>query len=398
MRIYNKTLPEIFDDLPWQYKIFVVVGVLFFIFIIVYLTHRLVFAPRLFRNLPAPLFISGYMNESIMDPSIAATKDGSSVYLAYSQIFSKNTGEAKGGIGTYIAISEAPCRDWLPAAKPFEAKSEGVIAPDGLSEMANGVWRYETPTIVHDPADKGHEWKVFAHKYFWVGNTAFAKQYGMIVMKTASDPKGEWSPEQWLLSAAPGYPPEPYQSLVQSHINLLSPALKDYIAYSRPSVIMVGDFMLMSLSAFAAGKEPAAIVLLGSQNHGRTWQYMGTPITQADAAKAGPYNRISGVSLMTDNGKVYIAAVFGDDTIQGTGTHIMRFSDLTSGKLLRDGKGNPVVLKKIPLSSQTKSATGGGFAAYSEHCKTGILASEMSAATNGFGIFKTYQTPVDSLE
>ncbi len=53
-----------------------------------------------------------------------------------------------------------------------------------------------------------------------------------------------------LFSASKSQPPEPLNSsMVQIHINVLSPELQDVYFYSRPSVAY-NKFLFMTLSAF----------------------------------------------------------------------------------------------------------------------------------------------------
>lgn len=388
MRIYGKTLPEIFGEMPWAYKIVVVAGAAFLVFTVCY------FAFLSLRTVSkdqsgTPLHMSGGMPPDLLDPALALETGGQRAYLAFTGIDGRPQG---GGIGVHLALAQLPCNTWQLLGKVFEGRKEDLLAPDGTTPLASGVWRYETPSIVHDPEDAGREWKIYAYKYFWANNVDLAKRYGVIVYKYGSQPvSGKWSPEEWLFSAAPDFPPPPYQAIVGTHLNTLSSALASYTSYSRPSVISAGGYLLMTLSAFQDAETPEAIILLGSADHGKTWVYMGKPLTEADAPKVGPYTRLSGASLLLSGGRIYLAAVLGDDKTDNLGTFIFDFSDVSAGALARDEKGAPRLLRHIPLQSVSPSPTGGGFSAYVDGCEHGILTSEMSGLLNRFQIFKTFR-------
>jgi hypothetical protein len=291
-------------------------------------------------------------------------------------------------------MAKLPCEAWQSLGPVFEGRREDLLAPDGVSPLLAGAWRYETPSIVYDPGDPGREWKIYAYKYFWANDLRIAKRYGVIVVRHTSDPVGnKWSAEEWQFSAAPDYPPPPYQAIVETHLNALSPALGSYTSYARPSVISANGYLLMTLSAFGPQAAPEAIVLLGSADHGRSWVYMGTPLAAGDAPKVGAYTRLSGATLLMQGGRIYLAAVLGDDETANLGTFIFDFADVSAGKLARDEEGAPRLVRHIPLQSVSPTATGGGFAAYLDGCVHGVVTSELSGRTGKFQIFKTFEKP-----
>lgn len=393
MMIYGKTLLEIFGEMPWPYKIVVVVGTLFLVFIVVHLTFFSI-NPPIGKNTPSSIIIREISNKTgTLDPSLAVDTAKKQAYLAFSTVGIGGGDEIPGGVSIRLAETRLPCKNWraLPV-KVFESRADELLAPDGQSILTNGVWRYETPSLVYDPKDAGREWKIYAYKYFWANDTSFAKRYGAIVYKYTSDPVlGKWSPEEWIFTAAPDYPPAPYQQLSAAFMNALSPMLASFTTYSRPSVIVAGNNLLMTLSAFGEGNTPEKVILLGSSDHGKSWVYMGAPLTQGDAALIGSYTHIGGASLLIEKGQVYLAAVIGDDKTRAQGTFVFGFSDVSSAALLRDKNGAPIILRQIPLQSLAPTADGGGHAAYHDACETGVLTSEFSGLTGSFRIFKTYQ-------
>lgn len=393
MRFYDKTLGEIFKDLPWPFKLVVGASSAFILYIIIYLLF--ISAPLSILNKKAtsePLYPGGKVVAHVLDPSLASYADITG--LAYSDISQGRDGSVAGGISVNVAKTTGTCDYWPEGTRVFEAREDELFLEDGETALP-GVWRYETPGIVHDAGDSGREWKVFAYKYFWAGDVGLAKRYSAIVMKSSPDLSAEnWSEETWILSAAPGFPPMPYQQMVRGHISRMSAALAGFTSYTRPSVIAVGNSLVMSLGAMGPQDgTPRKIVLLASQDHGKTWGYLGAPLDLSDAAKAGAYDRIAGATLFVGKDKIYLAAVFGNKDRTGDGTFLYGFSDIGKGALLRNKDGTAILLNKIPPQSASPTSTGGGFAAHSDKCRHGVLTSENSGLTGKFQIFKTYLKP-----
>lgn len=398
MRIYGKTLGEIFLELPWAFRIVVVASAAFLVYIIIFFLF--IAKPISLLNTEKagdPLFPGGRVAAHVLDPSLASGGDVSG--LAYSAASTGRSEEVMGGISIGVAKTTGSCTYWPEGTKVFEARRDELFLEDGESILA-GLWRYETPALVFDVGDRGREWKVFAYKYYWTGDVGLAKRYSAIVMKSSPDLSPDsWSEEAWILSAAPGYPPAPYQQMVRGHVSRMSPALAGFTSYTRPSVIAVGNSLVMSLGAMGPKDEtPRKIVLLASKDHGKTWGYLGTPLDVSDAAKAGPYDRIAGATLFVGKNKIWLAAVFGNKDRLGDGTFLYGFSDIGKGELLRDKNGAPVLLNKIPTQSVAPTSTGGGFAAYTDKCGHGVLTSENSGVTGKFQIFKTYLKPDEKPE
>lgn len=395
MNIYGKNLRDIFFDMPIPYKVVVIVGVCFLFFVFLYFATMAV-RMAVDEKVPSPVgFLGRSEGMSVLDPSVAYDPLKQQVWMTYTSLH-------KGQLVTQLAYSpiSRACSTVETVKQVFTSRAdEELVAPDGLSTLARGTWRYETASIVHDPEDTTRPWKIFAYKYFWASSEmapmALVRRYGTIVRKTAKNPLDTWSNEEWILSPAPDFPPMPYQQLVRTHINALHPDLAGVSFYGRPSVVVDGKYLLMSLSAFAdaAEKYPDRIILLLSPDHGDSWVYLGTALAQADLVGMGDYTHIAGASLIKQGQEVFLAAVLGDKLAQGTGTYILPFEKKSEAKLARDAKGVPVIRKHIPRSSVEPTFFGGGFASYVAECQSGILTGEHSGLTGNFEIFRTFQEP-----
>lgn len=391
MKIYGQDLRAVFGQVPWQYKIVIVVGVIFVASLLVYLPYQLLSAVTRAPQ-PAPLQILSQASAGMLDPSLAYDPVRRRVLMAYvaeelDATFRVRLAQASG----------QDCQRWLGMEGGFEARRDEILAPDSQTVFRTGSWRIETPALVYDPDDHGREWKLYAYKYFWPENPdhklKIAQHYGMIVYKYATDPDKGWSSEQWLFSPGVDYPPAPYDQMVLLKLNDLHPSLKDIVAYSRPSVVYKDGALVMTLSAFTGAATPDRIIMVISRDHGRSWAYAGTPLR---AGESQGYPVLAGATLVEQAGKVYLAAVLGDSVRSGQGTFIFGFDDLFRGRLQREAKTDaPVLLKQIPLHSAAPGPRGGGFAAYSEACPDGLLTGEQSATAPRFQIFRTYQRPAD---
>lgn len=397
MKINGKTLKQIFDEMGWQEKVIVVAGSLFILYAVIHVTFM---TGRTLTQDEGPMpvaFRSMGKSLSQLDPSV--TDDGGkTIAMAFTTIAPDESKGFKTNIS--IAKTTSSCHEWNASDfTGFSDKREELIGPDGVTPVKAGMWRLETPAIVHDPEDKGREWKVFAYKYFWSddGDKALARYYSMIVYSHASSIAGPWSTEEWIFSASREMPPYPYSQLIGARLNDLDPSLADIYFYARPSVIRLGDALVMSLSAYVRGRDtPDRIILIASHDHGKSWQYLGTPLRHADAVKMGDYAHIWGASMVKKKEIPYLALVLGDKSRTGTGTLIIEFENISTGLLKQDEKtGAPKISHAIPLSSLSPSKTGGGISAYSDSCDTGLLTSEYSDIAKGYRIFKTYAEPVE---
>ena len=395
--------------MPWQYKIVVVASSFFIMFVIIYIPLTII----KLRSVPKELaieslrFIGGQKPPGMLDPSLAYDPQNEKIWMAYtaeekSSEPSTDPGQSGKTLNVRLASSqpEAACRRWRQASVAFDGKNDNIFAPDGQTVLRSGTWRIETPALVYDPDDPGREWKLYAYKYFWANDPKsvmqVAQHYGMIVYKYAADPDKEWSPEQWLFSPSPNYPPPPYDSLILLNLNRLDPALQNVVAYARPSVVYKDGALVMTLSAFTGDMTPDRIIMIVSLDHGNSWRYVGTVLQQSDLSGLGAYTRLAGATLIEQGSQVYLAAALGNEQQRGQGTFIFGFDDFGKGLLLRDPKtGALSLLHQIPLPKPGAGSIGGGAAAYSDACASGIMITEQTGNNGNFDIYHTGIKPIE---
>lgn len=409
MKIYGKDFEEVFASLTWQYKIVTVAGTAFVIFSIIYCTFVFMkFTATVETKKAPPRVITLHVTENgggEMDPSMATDGKGHDalVFTGLQHVYGLPENSGFYFFSTFLATNpNSRCNGWAPIGSPvFQGGMDTVLGPDATTPLPQGSWRYETPSIVYDQGDKGREWKVFAYKYFSNSTQGIDRLYNGIVYKYAPTPQGPWSDEQWVLSPAPDRPPLPYSGLVKQYISQLNPALAAFDTFSRPSVVYAGGALFMTLSAFQRGYiTPVAVIMLGSTDHGKTWEYMGAPLTTKDVTGLGKQS-LAGASLFMHDGQIYLSAVFGTKDTLGDGATIMQIDDPVKGTLVRDAKtGLPVVLNHFKNNSIAPNARGGGFLAYDDGCgkEIGVVMSEFSGSFHKYVLFGTNFAPLEHVD
>ncbi|TAL38951.1 MAG: hypothetical protein EPN97_03165 [Alphaproteobacteria bacterium] len=415
MKIYGKDLSEVLAEMPWQFKVIVMAGMIWIPFALI---HAVYIFATIGKSISKPgivNFAASPVNAGVADPSMTEGPDKKTIYMALTMITrqadAKNPAEGRWSPSIRLASSNSPCKLWNDMGEAIASEQQEIIGPDGVTPLDSaGVWWLEHPALIHDPTDPNPigEYKLFYYKYLWLGPDDKSKQlsrrYWMIAFRHTNNPVlKDWKDEQWIFGGRGptaedpfGAPPEPYGSLVQYHLNDFDPSLKDMFFYARPSAAVVDGVIYMTLSAFFKDDNtPNRVIMVSSADHARTWHYVGTLLTKEDVAKMGPYTKLGGGSLIQKKGKLYFAAVLGDDKVLGLGSFIIPFEDASKALLKKDQKtGAPAVINKISRVSVQPTLEGGGYAAYSDLCK-GLYVSEFSGLKKNFHIFSTQKDPVE---
>lgn len=258
----------------------------------------------------------------------------------------------------------------------------------------NGVWRYETPSIVYDPTDIPQKrWKLFVQKYYalppFKNNAHALMGEGWIEYKTAQTPEGPWSKPVCLFGH------KKHNCLIQP--NSLHPSLSKNFFYNEIGMLAHKGILYMSADASTTpaglGKwKTRTVVLFSSKDHGKSWRYNGV-LTNYDDAEHFGYVVLTGSSLIEHKGKPYLLitpsgkkGLFAKNRGHD-GCYLIAFNNIDKAKLKRDENGNLKVIKSLSPEHNT-----GGLCDYHEqNSKGGLMLSQinMKDRPDVFGVYNT---------
>lgn len=295
------------------------------------------------------------------DPSVEYTSDGSVGWLVYSSVDGQHK-RVGPYIHTHLAKTTDAGRTWT-YVKTINTSVDATLEQHDGKKLA-GVWRYEVPTLVHDPTDKGKEWKLFAHRYFWGEQSdQIMAAYGWIAYRDSHDPSGEWSDEVPLFGAG-RFPPAPYNR-TKIDLNRLHGDLRDSVAYTEAGAL-VHEGVLYLCMTHLVQTGPDFVFLIASHDHGKSWKYVRKLLSKNDATRLGNHN-FDGSSLAVEDGRVYLLTTPKRGQFEHFGTYVFEFDDITQGTLKRDSSGRPLVARHILPQGGFMSDRGGGQSTYDAH-------------------------------
>jgi hypothetical protein len=343
------------------------------------------------------LTVSGeVLTNGIFDPSVEYDGAGTTGWLAYSSVYGNVTPWGP-HVETHLARSDDRGASWS-FVQVVNASTAGTLIRPGRENL-DGVWNAEVASLVHDPDDPGHEWKVFAHRIFRKSEDGFTGEqnvpsHSWIALRSAPDPAGPWTAERALLSSGP-LPPAPYNT-VEVAINALDPSLADLLVYSEPGAFYRDGVLYLSLTGLTLDGADR-IVLLASDDHGDSWRFVSSPLSNADAPPLG-WESFDGSAIAAEEGRVFLLVTPGVPSLLHDGTLVLEFEDLAAGRLVREG-GVPVVRKHVPLQHAFASERGAGQSDYHErNTAGGLLMPQINLPDfpRFFQIFETGERLVDA--
>ena len=129
---------------------------------------------------------------------------------------------------------------------------------------------------------------------------------------------------------------------------------------------------------------PDRIVLLASDDHGTSWRYVATPLSNADAPPLG-YQSFDGSALAEQDGRAYLLVTPNTASLDHDGTLVFEFDDLEAGTLVREA-GIPVVTAHVPARPGLPADRRGGQADFHEANSAGGLL-QPSLQVEDFPVF-----------
>ena len=332
------------------------------------------------------------LQSGIYDPSVAYTSDGGTGWLAYSSI----TGDFK-PVGPYVTTHLARSADggahWQFVQALNTAARATLVTEDGKS--LSGTWRYEVPSLVHDPTDPDADarWKLFVHRYFSTVQQDRLTEYGWIALRTAADPAREWSTEVPVFGA--GKRPLAPHHQTRVDLNKLDDSLRGTLAYTEPGALAHDGRLYLSLTAVKPSiRGPLHdIILIASGDHGKSWRFISTLLTRDDAHAAG-CEYFDGSSLAEDDGRFFLlAAPMVQNKIEvHHGTVALEFESLERGTLKRDAQDAAEISAYFVPQPGIFSGPGAGQSTFDSHNGTGGLIMPQFNLRAYPEVFQIYQT------
>lgn len=389
------------SGMNWQSKVILIAGVAFLVYTAGYLIYTASMRPSTAYKQMSVMIPGGTMG--LADPAPVALDDGT-----YAMAITSMTTNSQNNLHMNIDIlsSGNGGKNWQHVGRAFEGRRDEMVGSDGVTAVGMGNWRYEQPTLVHDPKDAEAPYKLYAFKYFWLTETgtaarapAVARLSGHIVYKNATTLAGPWSEEWALFGASANVPPAPYNRMILLRVSQLDPALASYTAYGDPAAFVDGDLLVVAMTAYGTQNpmQGRAIILVGSRDHGQSWLYLGTLIgaddfSAIDSGRSGsPINRVSAPGFFRHDGQIYFNASFGTDNTQGLGVWTFRVADLSRAALVRGKKNAIEPLQRITPGDRDTTGYGATQGGYAEGLDGGFMMGQFGS--RGFAVWQTNVSP-----
>jgi len=281
---------------------------------------------------------------------------------------------------THLAKTPDNGKTWT-FVKRLTSAYEDVIVHN--EEEKEGIFVNEVPTLVYVPDDAGKRWKLYWHRCFSVATPTDENpnkrqrilDHGWIMMKEANRPENLDDAEEIKLFAT-SYAVEPALVSFEDYVGEKVPIH----SYSEPASLYLDGVMYIALSWFGASKDDTftTLFLVASDDYGKTWRYIGESLTRQDGADFG-YDYFTSASLADEGGRVFLLAS-PIDKGKHVGTYVFEYEDISTGELVRDGKGKPVVSKVLKPSVPEEIGGNSGESDYDKYnAYGGIIMSELNA-------------------
>jgi hypothetical protein len=241
--------------------------------------------------------------QGIIDPSVEYAATESIGLMAYTAVPSVER------VHISMAESDDKGASWHYLGDVTTAYSITITTTDKSvcdASSCDGTLVHESPSLVVDPfdPDPNRRLKVFAHAYFFGRERQF--QIGYLGLYTAGGSAGPWTETKLF-----GWPSSSPLSTAQVEHDIASdptlPQLRDCVIVGEPAALVRASGTI-DLGLSCAGMK-TDIRLLRSQDHGATWNSVGTLLTFEDARKLGAsLDEITGGDLFYANDAYHLIA------------------------------------------------------------------------------------------
>ncbi|HTQ42036.1 MAG TPA: hypothetical protein VMI75_04705 [Polyangiaceae bacterium] len=287
---------------------------------------------------------------------------------------------------TYFARSNDSSGTWSFVAKVNTATSamlpSGGFVSCGGASSCPATLVHEVPTLVDDPSDPdpSRRFKIVSDAYleptFGSGSNFPTFLFGYFALQTSPDGT-TWSSDTavlgWNTTPTSASPPLP---AVQINVQTAFPELADCTLLLEPAMAIRPPTsaanpgaidLALSCVHLSSATPTIRIVLLRSNDHARTFEYVGVLLSTTDATCLGsPSPAITGADLFYVSTKEYLlASRLAPNHGQAGNVYLdcLVFAVDDSGDAVtRDAQGHPTVLREIA----TADGTAIGSCTYSE--------------------------------
>jgi uncharacterized protein YxeA len=337
-------------------------------------------------------------NKGVYDPTVEYDSDGSVGWLIYSALEQPpediNSPYIK-YIHTDLAKTTDNGKTWT-FVKRLTESVPGVVDSPLMAQIykiknpIKGMWHNEVPTLVYDPDDKDKEWKLFWHKYFSADMPTGKDRprilsHSWIMMKEADSPENLDKAEEVKMFGTKISPGAKFSFEEETG------DLGKITTYSEPGSLYWQGKIYVILSYFGTPNAVEKMILISSDDNGKTWQYRGKLLEGKDAF--GTDRNFWGAALAEENGRVFLLTP--PITKKGTylGTYVFEFENLDRAKLKRDKKGVLIPVKYFKRS--LKGNINSGQADYNKFNTYGGLIMSQADVSSAPKIGQLFSTKED---
>lgn len=325
----------------------------------------------------------------IYDPSLLRGSDNT-LWLSYSSVnyYLDASDNVVQDVGTRVAKSSDNGLNFDYVATVATPSPTTVTDSDpGMgvcgSTACTGRWVYETSWLVEDASDPdpSRRFKLFAHKYFLYPAAELSKaaQYhlGAIVMWTASSPDGAWSDETVLL----GWPRTAAELSPQIDITSLSSELANCFVAAEGGAAIYNDALYMAFACpyfdSTSSSFPQKIVLIRSDDHAASFEYVSTLLTTDDVLPGIQYFSAPALISSMDSAPILLVT----PVISGfyVGSMVYPIAALEQG-ILFSSENKALAINFVPVEAEGHF---GGASSYARDTQIGVVQSDAMPGAAG---------------
>jgi hypothetical protein len=353
---------------------------------------------------PSRLTFAGVGTHGIFDASLAQAPGASRVWMSYSAVEASVQWPSANPdvVASRIAYSDNQGRTWKDAGAVNQVVDVDLSVP--LPATPGGSWINEVSSLVYDPgAPVAQRWKLFWHHYLTVhGVRGF--EHGWLALKMAASPEQLAQATEIKLFSSMGYNSanDTQGGITKSPLGgppaislttaLGEPELNGCL-FTEPGPMATASALYLSMLCVKSVTDHRIVLFKCASpcdpTQASSWDYLGSTLSDADAAAAGFNQGYSAPALFSSGGKSYLIATPVANAPWDSyysGCRVFEFDNLETAALKESG-GVPVAVKTI----QGTAGSFNGACSYAPGAsQAGVVLSEhMLSVVDRFRLFLT---------